>query len=346
MQNLHKLIAGAVLGAAIITAPAVAAAQDTIRIGQSTSALSFLPIWTARALDTFKDEGLKAEVTITPGGDPSALAALDAGDVDLAAVGSEAALRAIAKGQPFQIIFSLMSKVTLQLVVSPAVIKRTGVKTSDPIEKRLAAIKGALIGVSSIGGAQDAAARWLAFKAGLNPKTDISVAQIGSPPALRAALENQRIEGFVLSPPEGYIAEKSGAGTTLVSLGDEFKIFAHQPYLVFVAKKPVDAKTSTLIVKTLRAMQSAALAVRQKPDVVGNAIQSKFFKKASADALVFAVKSMSPGVADGGRLDAESFQNLLTYAKDVGTSFGKDFDAKSSENDVWTNSFIDKAKAK
>jgi hypothetical protein len=56
MQNLHKLIAGAVLGAAIITAPAVAAAQDTIRIGQSTSALSFLPIWTALALDTFKDE--------------------------------------------------------------------------------------------------------------------------------------------------------------------------------------------------------------------------------------------------------------------------------------------------
>ena len=58
---------------------------------------------------------------VLPGGDASALAALDSGDIDLAAVGSEAVLRAAAKGQPFEIVYTLMSKVTLQLVVSPSV---------------------------------------------------------------------------------------------------------------------------------------------------------------------------------------------------------------------------------
>jgi hypothetical protein len=39
-------------------------------------------------------------------------------------------------------------------------------------------------------------------------------------------------------------------------------------------------------------------------------------------------------------------QNSLTFAKEVGTNFGKEFDAKSSENDLWTNRFVDGAKAK
>ena len=52
---------------------------------------------------------------------------------------------------------------------------------------------------------------------------------------------------------------------------------------------------------------------------------------------------MSP---DGGKLDAAGFQNTLTFAKEVGTDFGKEFDAKAAENDLWTNRFVDGAKAK
>jgi hypothetical protein len=55
---------------------------------------------------------------------------------------------------------------------------------------------------------------------------------------------------------------------------------------------------------------------------------------------------MSSGVAEGGKIDVESMQNALTFAKEVGTSFGKEFDAEASENDLWTNRFVDAAKAK
>ena len=99
---------------------------------------------------------------------------------------------------------------------------------------------GATVGVSAVGGTQDAAARWLAAKGGLNPKTDIKVAQIGNPVALQAALENKQIDAFVLSPPEGFLAEKSGSGVILASLGDDFPVLNHQPYLVLAAKKPID----------------------------------------------------------------------------------------------------------
>ena len=128
-----------VIGLALALLPSFAMAQQTVRIGLGAPTLSFLPIWSARALDTFKPLGLTANVVALPGGDPSALAALDAGDIDLAAVGPDSMLRAAAKGQPFEIVYSLMSKVTLQLVVSPALLERTGVKPSDPLQKRLAA---------------------------------------------------------------------------------------------------------------------------------------------------------------------------------------------------------------
>src|SRR5712672_1880849 len=280
MRLIRYKFATAVITAVFCLCSGIATAQQTVRIGQATSSLSFVSIFAARALKTFDPQGLTATTAVLPGGDPTALAALDAGDIDLAAVGPEAALRAAAKGQPFEIVYSLMSKVTPQLVVSSAFLDRTGVKATDPLAKRLATLKGAIVGVSAIGGTQETVARWLAAKGGLDPRADVKVAQVGGPPALQAALENKRIDAFVLSPPEGYLAEKSGAGTVLISLGDEFPLLANQPYLVLVAKKPIDGKASELIVKVLRAMQAASAALVKDPEQNAMAIQKQFFAKA------------------------------------------------------------------
>jgi NitT/TauT family transport system substrate-binding protein len=335
-----------VITAVLMLTPVSASAQQTVRIAQGVSTLSFLPLWTARALNTFAAQGLTANAVVVPGGDAAALAALDAGDIDLAAVGSEIALRAAARGQPFEIVYSLMSKVTIQLVVSPAQLERTGVKASDPLDQRLGALKDATVGVAAIGGTQHAAARWLAAKGGLNSKTDIKVVQIGNPVALQAALEVKQIDAFVLSPPEGFLAEKAGTGVVLVSLGDDFPLLAKQPYLVLVARKPISPATADLITKTAKAMQDASVAVLGKPDETADAIQRLFFAKADPQAVAAALNAMRSGVADGGKIDIESMQNALAFAKEVGTEFGKELDATSSKDDLWTNRFVDAAKSR
>jgi len=346
MRHRISLAKMAMFITALTLLPTLAEAQQTVRIGLGAPTLSFLPIWAARALDTFKPQGLSATVVALPGGDASALAALDAGDIELAAVGPDAMLRAAAKGQPFEIVYSLMSKVTLQLVVSRALIERAGVKVTDPLGKRLAALRGTTIGATALAGAQEIAARWLAAKGGLDPKNDIKVAQVGSPTAIQAAIEAKRIDGFVLSPPEGYLAEKAGTGVILVSLGDDFPLLADQPYLVLVAKKPISLATADLITKTAKAMQDASAAVLSRPDEAANAIQTQFFAKADPAAMAVALKTMRSGVANGGRIDVTGMQNALTFAKEVGTNFGKEFDARSSQDDLWTNRFVDAAKAK
>jgi NitT/TauT family transport system substrate-binding protein len=343
MRSIHSLTRAAALAVTLSLLPTLASAQQPVRIAQGFASLSFLPVWAARALNTFSAQGLTATAIVSPGGDPAALAALDAGDVDLAAVGTESALRAMAKGQPFEIVYSLMSKVTLEVVVAPSFLEKSGVKPGDPLQKRIAALKGATIGVAAIGGTQETAARWLAAKGGLDPKSDIKIAQVGSPPALQAALENKRIDAFVLSPPEGYLATKSGAGTILISLGDEFPLLANQPYLVLVAKKPIDDRASELIVKSVRAMQAASAALVANPETAALAIQKQFFAKADPAAILAAVKALKSGVASGGKLDVQAFQNQLVFSKEVGTNFGKDFDAAASQNDLWTNGFVERA---
>src|SRR5947209_4415468 len=142
MRSIHGLPGAAALALTVWLLPNFASAQQSVRIAQGFSALSFLPMWAARAQNTFAAEGLTATTILSPGGDTAALAALDAGDADIAAAGTEPVLRAIAKGQPFQIIYSLMSKVTLEVVVAPAFLEKTGIKPTDPLMKRIAALKG------------------------------------------------------------------------------------------------------------------------------------------------------------------------------------------------------------
>ncbi len=312
--------------------PRIARAAEPLRIGQATTSLSFLPIWAARAMGSFATENLALTWAALPGGDPTALAALDSGDIDLAAVGSDTVLNAVGKGQPFIMVGSLMSRVTLDLVASKALLTRTGVAASDPLEKRLAALKGAVVGVSAVGGTQDRAARWLAGRAGLDMKTGVQVAMVGGPPALQAALENGRIDAFVLSPPEAQVAEAGGYGAGLVSFGRDFPELAELPFLVLVARTPVDAAGADRITRTLRALRAASGALQSDPAKAAALIGQQFFPRIPPPVVAAAVEAMRPGLAGGGRFTLAGIAALARFTSSP-------VPAGSGEGALWTNQY-------
>lgn len=313
--------------------PGIARAADPVRIGQATSALSFLPIWAACALGSFLAQGLALTSATLPGGDPTALAALDSGDIDLAAVGSDTVLNAVSKGQPFLMVASLMSQVTLDLVVSRAFLAKHAVGPSDPLDKRLAALKGAVIGVSAVGGAQARAARWLAAKAGLDAATGVQVAMVGGPPALQAALENGRIDAFVLSPPEAQVAEAGGYGAGLIGFGRDFAELADIPFLVLVARSPFDPAATDRIGRSVRALQAASIALARDPAMVAGLIQQQFFSRIAPPVIAGAVEAMRGGTVGGGRFDPAGVAALIRFAGQPGL-------AGTGEDTLWTNRFI------
>lgn len=326
----RRLLLTTPLLAAPFTRPARAA--QPLRLGQATTSLSFLPVWAARARGDFSKQGIDLTWASVPGGDPAALAALDAGDLDVAAVGGETALQAIGKGQPFSVVMSLMSRVTLDLVAGPKVNAEVG----DPLEKRLAALKGATVGVSAVGGTQDRAVRWLAAK-GKMARTDVQVAMVGGPPALQAALENKRIDAFILSPPEGQIAAAGGYGRTLIGLADDFPQLRQLPFLVLVAKRPFTDEAR--LVRAVRALQDAAAFVLNDPASAGKLIGPTFFAKVPLTIVQQAIAAMKDGVAEAGRLSQAGIDSLVRFAAESGNSVG------TMPEQVWTNALVDQAKS-
>lgn len=326
-------------------AACAASAQQPIKakIGQATPALSFLPLYAGRALETFAAEGVDLQWTSIPGGDPVALAALDSGDIDFAAVGAETALQAIAKGQPFQLIYSLMSKMSLELVASKGFLERTGVEPGDPLEKRIRALKDATLGVSAVRGAQDRAARWLIGQGGLDPARDLKVALIGPPPAIRAAFEKGAIDAFVLSPPEGIIAERADAGRILVRLGDELPDLKQLHFLVLVAKKPLEGAKLEAARRAARAMVAASERLLADPKAVGGEIHKRFFARADIEVIVAAVDSLKDGVATKGRMSPPSIEFLLRFARQSGVEFEGNLESQRAEGGLWTNAVVDAA---
>ncbi|HVX78995.1 MAG TPA: ABC transporter substrate-binding protein [Bradyrhizobium sp.] len=302
-----------------------------VRIGLPTNSLSYVKIFAARALDTFAAQDVAMEFAQVPGGDPTVLAAVDSGDLDLAAVGGDSALAAVAKGQPFKLIYTLMGRLPYVLTVSNKYLQKVGVTKDAPLDKRIGVMANAIIGVSALGGAQDRVARWLALQGGLDPKA-IKLAVVGSPAALGAALEAGRIDAFVLSPPESVIAASKGYGTVLVHPAKEIAGSGVLPSLVLAARADVSPPMQAAIVRSLRAMNAAASAIHDDPNGVADKITAKFFSKVDPSIIRASVNSLADGVSGDGHLSAQSIAALVKFATQTGNP-------APTTKDFWTDSY-------
>jgi NitT/TauT family transport system substrate-binding protein len=308
---------------------------NVIRMGQPTNSLSFLKTFASRALDTFAAENITLEYAAVPGGDPAAFAAVDSGDLDLAAVGSDTALAAIAKGQPFQIIYTLMNRLPYDLTVSKAFLAKSEIAADAPLNKRLSVLQTAVVGVTALGGAQDRVARWLAVQGGIDPKA-IKLATVGAPPALGAALENGRIDAFVLSPPESAIAVDRDYGVVLVRPSKEIAGTDNIPSLVLAARTEPTAEVRERIVRSLRAMNRASSEVLADPNKAADAIAEKFFSKIPTPIIRASVSALADGLAGEGRFSGASIAALLKFAAQTGGT-------ATQTKDFWTNSYVEAA---
>jgi ABC-type nitrate/sulfonate/bicarbonate transport system substrate-binding protein len=226
-----------------------------------------------------------------------------------------------------------MAKMSLEVVASDALLKRTGVKPEDGLAQRIGALKGAIVGVSAVGGAQDRAARWIAAQGGLNPKSDLQVALVGGPPAIQAALENGRIEAFVLSPPEAEIAQAGGYGRRLIDPARDFPALGGLPNLVLVAKRDPDEKMAKRIMAALAAMTAGSRQVAADPDAAADRIGSRFFAKIPQPILRTAIRSMLDGLQGEGRFAPEGLAALARFTAGSGG-------AVPTGDAYWTNRFI------
>ncbi|MQA81174.1 MAG: hypothetical protein GEV10_22265 [Streptosporangiales bacterium] len=310
-----------------------------VRLAQPLVNLSYLAIDNARAGGAFTDNGVKVNWALASGGDASILAALSAGDVQFAAVGTDAVLSAVDKGQHYQLVYCLSATLTQELVVSDTWLKEAGVSPDDPVEKRLAALSGATIGVNALGGLQDQLAHYYLQQGGVS-ESDARIAKIGPPPALEAALAKGQIDAFVLSPPEGPKMEEQGVGSVLLRNSElpELKKFCG---LGLVTTKEFAEQNGDLVRKVAASLADASATVRSDPARVANTLQKAYYPKVAEPLMRESVEQLEPSIRGKGRMDAAMLGAVVRFVEET-DGHDLSIDAKSGEGEWWTNDYLPK----
>lgn len=200
-------LASSLAGAILFSLPAEAQTLKKVRLGSSSTNVSFLAIYTALHRGFYKDEGIDLELIYMAANLTSA--AVLSGDLDYSAAVT-GLIGGAVRGQPMKVLLFTVERPLLFLISKKEI--------QDPKQ-----LMGKKIAGSSPGGS----ATLLAYRAlrhfGLEPGRDVAVLPMGGSAAGRfAVLESGVVDASLLSVPESIIALEKGY-RELIFLGDIVK---------------------------------------------------------------------------------------------------------------------------
>jgi NitT/TauT family transport system substrate-binding protein len=197
---LLSFIAGAILSSPVGEAQTL----KKVRMGSSSTNVSFLAFYAALHRGFFKDEGIDLEIIYMAANLTSA--AVLSGDLDYSAAVT-GLIGGAVRGQPMKVLLFTVER-PLLFLVSKKEIK-------DPKQ-----LRGKKIAGSSPGGSATLLAYEVLRHFGLEPGRDVSVLPMGGSAAGRfAVLESGVVDASLLSIPESIIAAEKGYNE-LIFLGD------------------------------------------------------------------------------------------------------------------------------
>jgi len=333
LRTVKLFLVGLVL-LGLFLSPQWAEAQGKakIKLAQVIPALSFAPTYIAMDKGLFAEEGIDVDFQLVRG--TAGGAAITGGDVDFCACsGSELLNLAVAKLAVLGVA-GIATTMTMNIFVNNAFLSRTGVTPNSPLKERVRALKGAKMGVTSLGGAPDLYARWLMSKFGMNPKKDINIIAIGIPPVLRTAALKGAIDGFMLSPPLAQAMEMKNQGRVLIYGHEiaEFKDFIHE---VLIVRKKYVAENPKIAAKVVRAMGRANNFIQDHSEEAKKLLQKRF-KRVTPKAISTGVDLLKGAFGRDGRMTETSWKNAIT----VNLSWRNVKTPDPKEGSWWTNRYI------
>ena len=213
MKNLTVRFPAVIIVAAwFVVGSSSLGAADRVRIGLS----SFTPInaalWIAEEKGLFKKYGIDSEVVLIGGASAGGVSSLIAGDVQFLGGGGGGVINAALSGADVIMIGSIVNK-GVQRVMARSELRR-------PED-----LRGKKIGVTRLGAASHLVLLIMLRGWNMNP-SDVQTIQVGSSPAMMAALEKGGIDAAVLTEPTFFFAEDQGY-RTLADLADMDIYYLH-----------------------------------------------------------------------------------------------------------------------
>jgi NitT/TauT family transport system substrate-binding protein len=171
-------------------------AADRVRIGLSSFTPINAAVWIAEDKGLFKKYGIDPEVILIGGASAGGVSSLIAGDVQFLAGAGGAVVSAGLNGADVVMIASLVNRGVQR------VMARSDIRKAEEL-------RGKRIGITRLGAASHLVLLMMLRAWGMTA-ADVQTMQIGSSPAMMAALEKGGIDAAVLTEPTFFFAEDQG----------------------------------------------------------------------------------------------------------------------------------------
>jgi NitT/TauT family transport system substrate-binding protein len=204
--NIIAVWFGCILDTAIVFG------ADRLRVGLSSFTPINVALWIAEDKGLFKKYGIESEVVLIGGASAGGVSSLIAGDVQFLGGGGGGVISATLGGADVIMVGSIVNK-GVQRVVARSELKR-------PED-----LRGKKIGITRLGAASHLVLLIMLRGWNMTPN-DVQTLQIGSSPAMMAALEKGGIDAAVLTEPTFFFADDQGY-RTLADLADMDIYYLH-----------------------------------------------------------------------------------------------------------------------
>jgi ABC-type nitrate/sulfonate/bicarbonate transport system substrate-binding protein len=241
------------------------------------------------------------------------------------------------QGKEFMMVYNLMDRMTMNLVVRNDALEKAGYDPKAPVRQKAKVLKGLTIGITRPGAPTDTYSRYFMVMAGLDPKRDATLVQIGGGGALNAAFRSGRIDAFMLSPPFPQEAERDGVGKIIIdNTGGEVPELTGMSYIVLFTTKEFAEKNKPAVKSYVRSIQESLKWIGENREEALKLLGANWFKNSKPETLALSLDALLPSLSATGEFTPASFKKFLDVYKTVGESVDIDL----TEGKLWTNEFI------
>jgi ABC-type nitrate/sulfonate/bicarbonate transport system substrate-binding protein len=316
-RTITQIVATTVTQAVTIPGPTVTVTKEVpptplykVKIGSIAAYFEALvPVLVALSLGYFEEERLAVDVILFPGG-AEVRKAVVAGEVDFGAQGSVHVGIAQNAGVDLKAVLTIFEFSTIDLLVRK--------ELKDKV-KTLPDLKGKIIGVTRFGSLTWAMAIKYVAMAGLDPKKDVTIVEVGSDlAAIAAALKTGKIDVFTGWTIVTYTMMKEDIAYPLLNILDPQQ---HEKYIgststmeaVITAMGKTIKEKPDLVIRVVSAIKKALIYMNtHTPEEVADVIlrnrKTAELAGLPRDDLVGMLKLMREGFSKDGSLSKSGWE--------------------------------------
>jgi NitT/TauT family transport system substrate-binding protein len=305
-------------GTGTATSGAPAAAKGATKVTEAGfKVMSMAPIYLAQDKGFFAKNGLDFTFTEISSG-KLGVAALLSGNAQFVDLGVDDVINLHNQGKDIKFFYNLERPLTMDFVMRKQAMEKQGITTSSSIDDKFRALKGLTIGITAPGAPTDLYPRYFMKQVGLDPDKDANFVPIGDAATLVGALKAGKIDGFMLSPPNPYVAQQEGIGSVIIKGRDSLPVFKTYDFTSVAIKSDWATSHPDLVKDYSNAVSQATTWMLANPDAALKLLQDNHFSDTDPATLKLSFDLFRQSVNPTGEMSPEAVTNQINVLSSLG----------------------------